>query len=888
MRLSSMRSVSCLICITIFTAAASVFLAAATTVSAQTFPSHEVELRADSDDIYNNGEKAEVVWEKTIKVRDAVWLRLYFDRLVLAHDVVGNTSSTLRITSLKDGAVQILDAESARQWSNSSAYFNGDGVKLELIAYPNGRLNRVSVDHADSGEIPSDEVARTICDVVDDRTLSDDVRVARTAPGGCTAWLFNNRQNCMLTAGHCAASTQVILFNVPISNSNGSYNNPPPEDQYPVDQSSMQFANNGIGVDWCYFGVFDNSNTGLSPLAAQNDSFELALPQAVQGNDVIRITGHGTTSAPVDPTFNGSQKTHTGPHSVFTATTLRYRTDTTGGNSGSPVVLENDGTAIGIHTHGGCADAGAGANSGTGANNPDFQAALADPQGICRSSIDFEFPNGRPETLGPSGGTVLRVVVSDGGVSPVSGTGMLHVDSGSGYEEFQMVEIGTNQYDAIFPPTQCGSVVNYYVSVQSDQGDSVSEPGDAPTSFFTAISAGVTSVVFEDDFESNTGWTVSGDATDGQWQRGVPAGAGDRGDPTADGDGSGNCFVTDNVAGNSDVDGGSTILTSPVLDASVGAGQEAVLSYYRWFHNAAGASPQEEIFEVEISNDGGANWVALETVGPTGSEVFGGWFKKQFLISDVVAPTANMRVRFTASDLNSGSVVEAAVDGIEIQVIDCVTVDVAINQGELQRSMLLDMEVSFAGDVQFGSSAFSMEKVGGGNVPVSFSTEFEDGRTNTVLSFAGSFTEATGSLVDGNYELTINGDDIISGGVALDVDEDGVPGGVLVIGDEESEALYRLFGDSDQNRIVNTVDLLGFRQTFLFMTGDASFDVGFDSNLDGVVNVVDLLRFRGNFLKQLPFSDGRSRSFQKATIMGSATSGAVFGGRPQLGMAPSK
>ena len=249
MRLSSMRSASCLICITIFTAAASVFLAAATKVSAQTFPSHEVELRADSDDIYNNGEKAEVVWEKTIKVRDAVWLRLYFDRLVLAHDVVGNTSSTLRITSLKDGAVQILDAESARQWSNSSAYFNGDGVKLELIAYPNGRLNRVSVDHADSGEIPSDEVARTICDVVDDRTLSDDVRVARTAPGGCTAWLFNDRQNCMLTAGHCAASTQVILFNVPISNSNGSYNNPPPEDQYPVDQSSMQFANNGIGVD---------------------------------------------------------------------------------------------------------------------------------------------------------------------------------------------------------------------------------------------------------------------------------------------------------------------------------------------------------------------------------------------------------------------------------------------------------------------------------------------------------------------------------------------------------------------------------------------------------------------------------------------------------------
>ena len=164
------------------------------------------------------------------------------------------------------------------------------------------------------------------------------------------------------------------------------------------------------------------------------------------------------------------------------------------------------------------------------------------------------------------------------------------------------------------------------------------------------------------------------------WERGVPAGAGDRGDPTADGDGSGNCFVTDNVAGNSDVDDGSTILTSPLLDASVGSAQDAVLSYYRWYNNAVGASPQEDVFEMEISNDNGANWVPLETVGPTGPEVFGGWVKKQFLISDFIAPTSTMRVRFIASDLGEGSVVEAAVDGVEIQVVDCVTVDVAINQ----------------------------------------------------------------------------------------------------------------------------------------------------------------------------------------------------------------
>lgn len=643
-----------------------------TPADAQTFPSHELKIKADSGDIYYDGARQKVVWRKTIRVRNAVWLRLYFDRLVLAHDVVANTSSTLRITSLKDGAVQVLDAKSARQWRNSSAYFNGSAVRLELLAYPNSRLNRISVEFADVGEVPTIPFPRTICDTIDDRVLSTDVRVGRTVPGGCTAWLFNDQKNCMLTAGHCAASTDVIGFNVPVSNPDGSYNHPGPEDQYVVDLTSMQFINGGVGNDWCYFGCFENSNTGLTAFEAQGDSFQLELPEPVMSGDTIRITGHGTTSAPVDPSFNGAQKTHVGPHSSFSGSTLNYRTDTTGGNSGSPVILENDGTAIGIHTHGGCSSGGAGANTGTGANNLEFQIALANPMGVCKSSVDFEFPNGRPDVLVPAGGTTFRVNVTDGGATPQPGTGMLHYDDGSGFQAVPMAVVSPNVYDAVFPATPCGIVVDYYVSIQSDMGETFSEPGDAPDTFFSAISAESLSTSFLDDFEADLGWTVSGDATDGQWERGVPAGAGDRGDPTADGDGSGSCYVTDNVAGNSDVDGGSTILTSPVMDGSVGANQQAVLTYYRWYDNTAGNAPQEDTFVVEISNDGGSSWSNLEIVGPSGSEVFGGWVKKHFLISDFVAPSNQMRLRFTASDLINGSVVEAGVDGVEIQVVDCV------------------------------------------------------------------------------------------------------------------------------------------------------------------------------------------------------------------------
>ena len=128
-------------------------------------------------------------------------------------------------------------------------------------------------------------------------------------------------------------------------------------------------------------------------------------------------------------------------------------------------------------------------------------------------------------------------------------------------------------------------------------------------------------------------------------------------------------FAATNVA--VDPGGGSTTLTSPILDANPGGQGEALISYYRWYSNHFGADPFNDIFVVEISNNGGSSWVNLETVGPTGVEAMGGWYQKTFRIADFVTPTNNMRVRFNASDLADGSVIEAGVDGVQIQVVDC-------------------------------------------------------------------------------------------------------------------------------------------------------------------------------------------------------------------------
>ncbi|MEM9413550.1 MAG: dockerin type I domain-containing protein, partial [Planctomycetota bacterium] len=111
----------------------------------------------------------------------------------------------------------------------------------------------------------------------------------------------------------------------------------------------------------------------------------------------------------------------------------------------------------------------------------------------------------------------------------------------------------------------------------------------------------------------------------------------------------------------------STTLTSPLLDATVTKDQLAVLSYFRWLDNGG----EGDELTVEISNNNGASWVTIETVGSNAADSTGGWIEKTFAITDFVAPTAQMRVRFTAGDLNDPSVVEAGIDAVGIDIVEC-------------------------------------------------------------------------------------------------------------------------------------------------------------------------------------------------------------------------
>ena len=635
------------------------------------YPSHDIEMLVSSGKIAHSGKEPAMVWSEEINMPQAEWIRLQFSQIILGNKSDESNSSWIRITSLEDNAFQLLNAKSAAQWQNKSAYFNGGAVRIELFAIPNGRINMVTLDTVVVGERIEPDLTASICDGVDDRELSEDVRVGRAIPNGCTLWLFNDRNDCMLTAGHCAAGTSVASFNVPISDSNGQPQFPPPEDQYAVDFSSMQLVNGGIGNDWCYFGCFPNSNTGLTAFEAQGDSFELAdAPPTVEPGDMIRITGHGSTSPPVDPTFDGAQKTHVGPFAGTSTTSLQHRTDTTGGNSGSPVIFEATGQAIGIHTHAGCNNGG-GANNGTSSLNAGFLNALANPMGVCRTSIEFSFPSGLPGSVAPTGGDTLLVAIDDSDVAAVNSTIALNVEVGGSFQAIPMTDLGGDQFEAEFPAIACGESARFFVSIESIDGDTFTNPSNAPSDSYSVISATGFVAASEDDFETNMSWTVSGNASTGQWQRGVPVGGGDRGDPPTDADGSGSCYLTQNNDGDSDVDGGSTTLTSPTIDLSIAPEEQAYLSYYRWFDNQG----EDDGFEVEISNDDGATWMTLESIAASDPvNTIGGWIRVVFNVQDVIEPTDQMKIRFTASDTGAASIVEAGVDAAGFSIVQCESV----------------------------------------------------------------------------------------------------------------------------------------------------------------------------------------------------------------------
>jgi subtilisin family serine protease len=332
-------------------------------------------------------------------------------------------------------------------------------------------------------------------------------------------------------------------------------------------------------------------------------------------------------------------------------------------------------------------------------------------------SLTWSYPSGRPEWLEPTGGTEIPIVISSNQAVADPSTAMLHIFEGTMIFDYPLVHDGGPNYHAVFPELSCGESVSYFFSIETTDGDLSSSPFSAPDTTWVGDAWSGYEASFDDNFQSDTGWTVYSGAGTGNWIRVVPSQGGVRCDAGTDSDGSGMCYVTGNSY-EEDVDDGITILTSPILDAS---SPSATLNYDFWYNNGSncnGADPQNDVMEVDISDDGGSSWNNLEIIGPTGGEVSGGWFTRSWIISDIpnVEPSANMQIRFTVGDLNDPSVVEAGVDAIRLGYHYC---NENVCQGDINDDGFVDVIDLLSVIDQWGASDSPADVNGDGIVNVS-------------------------------------------------------------------------------------------------------------------------------------------------------------------------
>jgi choice-of-anchor B domain-containing protein len=268
------------------------------------------------------------------------------------------------------------------------------------------------------------------------------------------------------------------------------------------------------------------------------------------------------------------------------------------------------------------------------------------------------------------GGQVLPVTITEDSPGDLqAGTETLHYNEGGGWLSTPLVSLGGTSYEAQFPALSCGNVVSYYFSAQSTNGMTWREPSGGEGAPFTALVATAETIFFHDDFETNKGWVATNQgATTGDWDRGVPVD--DPGwayDPAADSDGSGQCWLTENAVGNTDVDDGAVRLRSPDLDLTA-ANVTVQYDYYLNLTDAGGI----DMLKVEANDQAGSGWVEIIRHTTSGGTA---WRTHQLVGSDFtskgVSLTANARIRFEANDSDPQSINESGLDAFFVKSLEC-------------------------------------------------------------------------------------------------------------------------------------------------------------------------------------------------------------------------
>ncbi|MEV0647061.1 M4 family metallopeptidase [Phytomonospora sp. NPDC050363] len=196
--------------------------------------------------------------------------------------------------------------------------------------------------------------------------------------------------------------------------------------------------------------------------------------------------------------------------------------------------------------------------------------------------------------------------------------------------------------------------------------------GTKSKTYSLAVSDGTgPTVVFEDDFTTNKGWTRnsagSDTATSGLFERGDPAGTTYSGTALqrADCAGESQCLVTGAAAGadagGNDVDGGRTSITSPAIAVPAGEPATVSLSYYLAHLNNSSSA---DGLTVTITATGVATKTVLSVAGAASNRA-GAWAALSAVsISEFAGST--IRITVSVTDGSTASLVEGSVDNVRV------------------------------------------------------------------------------------------------------------------------------------------------------------------------------------------------------------------------------
>ena len=170
--------------------------------------------------------------------------------------------------------------------------------------------------------------------------------------------------------------------------------------------------------------------------------------------------------------------------------------------------------------------------------------------------------------------------------------------------------------------------------------------------------------------------------------------------------------------------------------------------------------------------------------------------------------------------------------------------------GTAQRSLIKQIVLTFDGPIDLQSGAFLLQKRGGGTVTHQATQVINgSGQAIVTLTFSGALTRGGGALVDGYYQLTIDGTKILRGAQSLDLNFDGTGGDSRVLGATEADQYFALYGDTNGDGQVGVSEFGQFRSSFGKTSTQAGYNALFDFELDLTIGVADFGQFRSRFGK---------------------------------------